>query len=201
MGDHLLPYPLTPKTVHLCVDMQRLFSEDGPWPTPWMARVLPVIAQIVQGHPERTVFSRFITPVDAREMPGMWQRYYTRWRIATQACVNPGLLELMPELRRYSPPATVIDKTRYSAFSGSALWRHLQDRDADGLIITGSETDVCVLATVLSAVDLGYRVILVRDALCSSSDEGHDALMKMYHSRFSEQIETADAETVLSNWR
>jgi nicotinamidase-related amidase len=107
----------------------------------------------------------------------------------------------MPELRRYSPPATVIDKTRYSAFSGSALRRHLQDRDADGLIITGSETDVCVLATVLSAVDLGYRVVLVRDALCSSSDEGHNALMKMYHSRFSEQIETADAETVLSNWR
>jgi nicotinamidase-related amidase len=201
MADHLLPYPLTPKTVHLCVDMQRLFSEDGPWPTPWMARVLPVIAQIVQGHPERTVFSRFITPVDAREMPGMWQRYYTRWRLATQACVNPDLLELMPELRRYSPPATVIDKTRYSAFSSSALRRHLQDREADGLIITGSETDVCVLATVLSAVDLGYRVVLIRDALCSSSDEGHDALMKMYHSRFSEQIETADAETVLSNWR
>lgn len=200
MADQLLPYPLTPKTVHLCVDMQRLFSDDGPWQTPWMARVLPVIEQIVQAHPERTVFSRFITPVDAREMPGMWQRYYARWRIATQACVDRGLLELMPELRRYSPPATVIDKTRYSAFSGSALWQYLQDRDADGLIITGAETDVCVLATVLSAVDLGYRVILVRDALCSSSDEGHDALMRMYHSRFSEQIETTDAETVLSNW-
>ncbi|MGB6731379.1 MAG: isochorismatase family protein, partial [Xanthobacteraceae bacterium] len=73
-------------------------------------------------------------------------------------------------------------------------------READGLIITGSETDVCVLATVLSAVDLGYRVILVRDALCSSSDEGHDALMKMYHSRYTEQIETTDAKTVLSDW-
>ena len=102
----------------------------------------------------------------------MWQRYYTRWRIATQACVNPDLLELVPELRRHSPPATIIDKTRYSAFSGSALSQHLQDREADGIIITGSETDVCVLATVLSAVDLGYRVVLVRDALCSSSDEG-----------------------------
>jgi nicotinamidase-related amidase len=106
----------------------------------------------------------------------------------------------MPQLRRYSPPATVIDKTRYSAFFGSALLEHLRDREADGLIITGSETDVCVLATILSAVDLGFRVILVRDTLCSSSDEGHDALMKMYHSRFSEQIEMADAETVLANW-
>ena len=39
---------------------------------------------------------------------------------------------------------------------------------------SGSETDVCVLATVLDAVDIGYRVIVVRDAICSSSDEGHD---------------------------
>lgn len=56
MADHLLGYPLTPKTVHLCVDMQRIFSEDGP-STPWMARVLPMIGQIVHCHPERTVFS------------------------------------------------------------------------------------------------------------------------------------------------
>lgn len=122
----------------------------------------------------------------------MWQRYYTRWHTATRACIDPELLGLMPELRRYSPPATVIDKTRYSAFFQSSLLQHLLDREADGLIVTGAETDVCVLATVLSAVDLGYRVILVRDALCSSSGAGHDALMKMYHARFSEQIETSD---------
>jgi nicotinamidase-related amidase len=71
----------------------------------------------------------------------------------------------------------------------------------DCLIITGSETDVCVLATVLGAVDLGFRVILVRDAICSSSDEGHDALLKVYHRRYAEQIEVADAETILREWR
>ena len=39
MSDHLLPIPLTERSVHLCVDMQRLFSADGPWPTPWMDKV------------------------------------------------------------------------------------------------------------------------------------------------------------------
>jgi nicotinamidase-related amidase len=58
-----------------------------------------------------------------------------------------------------------------------------------------------VLASVLSAVDLGYRVIIVRDAVCSSSDEGHDMLLRLYDTRFSEQIETADAETILSQWQ
>src|SRR5262249_6859627 len=70
-------------------------------------------------------------------------------------------------------------------------------KQADGLILTGSETDVCILATAIGAVDLGYRVILVRDAVCSSSDAGHDALMQMYHRRYTEQIEMADGATRL----
>jgi len=42
---------------------------------------------------------------------------------------------------------------------------------------------------VLGAVDHGYRVIVVTDAVCSSSDEGHDAMLKLYRERYSLQIE------------
>jgi nicotinamidase-related amidase len=52
MGDQLLPLPLTERSVHLCVDMQRIFSAEGPWPTPWMDRVLPVAAALANRHPE-----------------------------------------------------------------------------------------------------------------------------------------------------
>jgi len=200
MGDQLLPLPLTERSVHVCVDMQRIFSDEGPWPTPWMNRVLPIVASLASRHPERTVFTRFIPPQRPEQMPGMWQRYYRRWRSATRECLDLRLLELMPPLAALCPPATVIDKMRYSAFAGPRLLAHLRQRRADALIVSGSETDVCVLATVLSAVDMGYRVILVRDAVCSSSDEGHDMLMRLYHNRFSEQIETADVETILSCW-
>jgi nicotinamidase-related amidase len=108
--------------------------------------------------------------------------------------------ELMSPLAALCPPATVINKTRYSAFAESGLLAHLRERQADALIISGSETDACVLATVLAAVDLGCRVIVARDAVCSSSDEGHDMLMRLYHTRFTEQIETADTEVILARW-
>jgi nicotinamidase-related amidase len=181
--------------------MQRLFSAEGPWPTPWMERVLPVVAELAGRHPERTVFTRFIPPEKPTDMPGMWQRYYTRWNDVTRQHLNLSLLDLLPALATLCPPATIIDKTRYSAFSEPALISLLQAKGADGLIVTGSETDVCVLATVLDAVDLGYRVVLVQDAVCSSSDEGHDALMKMYHHRYTEQIEVTDAATIMQRWQ
>jgi nicotinamidase-related amidase len=200
LGDQLLPLPLTERSVHLCVDMQRIFSTEGPWPTSWMDRVLPITAALANRHPERTVFTCFIPPERPDEMPGMWQRYYTRWRHATRGHLDLQLLELMPPLAALCPPATVIDKTRYSAFAEPRLIEHLRQREADGLIVSGSETDGCVLSTVLDAVDIGYRVIVARDAVCSSSEEGHDMLMRLYHTRYTEQIETADASAILARW-
>jgi nicotinamidase-related amidase len=165
-----------------------------------MPRVLPVVETLVGRFPNRTVFTRFMTPQRPSDIPGTWQSYYERWRVTTRECIDPEQLELVPELARFVPPATTVEKTRYSAFTEPALHAHLSERGAGGLIVTGSETDVCVLATVLGAVDRGYRVIVVKDGVCSSSDDGHDMLMTLYHQRFSEQIETANAEEVLSRW-
>ena len=63
-----------------------------------------------------------------------------------------------------------------------------------------SSTDVCVLSTMLGAIDWGFRVILVQDALCSSADETHDAMMNIYMNWFGEQVETVTTETLLECW-
>lgn len=193
--------PLNSRAIHVCVDMQRIFSRDGIWPTPWMERVLPVVAELSARYARHTVFTRFITPMRADEMPGRWRRYYERWGEATRERLPPEMLELMPPLQALVPPATVIDKTRYSAFAGSKLRPFLTSERIDTLIVTGSETDVCVLATVMDAVDMGYRVVLVCDGVCSSSDEGHDASLAVYRRRYAVQIETASADEIMRSWR
>lgn len=194
-------HPIGSSAVHLCIDMQRIFSEGGLWATPWMARVAPIVRDGVRRHPAETVFTRFITPRRADDMPGTWRRYYTKWELATRERLPPEMLDLVPELAEFVPPATVIDKMRYSAFAEPQLGRHLAARGVNTLIITGSETDVCVGATVLGAVDFGFRVIVVSDGVCSSSDEGHDAFLETYRHRFSEQIEIASAEEVRDAWK
>lgn len=175
--------------VHLSIDMQNLFAAGGVWATPWMERVLPAIVAVAELNPRRTVFTRFVTPLHAQDRPGRWQRYFSRWECATRSRLPSSQLEIVPALSRLIPPATLINKPAFSAFAESVLTSFLHEKSVETLIITGSETDVCVLATVLDAVDLGFRTIVVEDALCSSFDAGHDALMTLYRNRFSEQIE------------
>ena len=38
------------------------------------------------------------------------------------------------------------------------------------------------------------------DALCSSADETHDAMMNVYTNRFGEQVETVTTDTLLESW-
>jgi nicotinamidase-related amidase len=70
----------------------------------------------------------------------------------------------------------------------------------DTLVVTGVETDVCVLGAVLGAVDLGYRVVVSTDAICSSSDETHDALLTLYRGRYGQQVETVASDEILRCW-
>lgn len=189
------------EAVHLCIDMQRIFAPGGLWATPWMERVLPTIASIVARHQGRTIFTRFITPRDPEDRRGQWQSYFRRWPQATRRHLPPSALELVPALDRFVPPAAVIDKPAYSAFSNPGLASLLVEKKVGTVVISGAETDVCVLSTVLSAVDLGFRIVIVEDALCSSSDVGHDALMTMYRTRFHGQVDLVTAEELAEFWR
>ena len=197
----LLRYgPPGENAVHLCVDMQRMFAEATEWKMPWLERVLPNIIAITSAHAERTVFTRFIPARKSGQGAGMWRHYYERWASMTIDRIGPDMIELVPDLLKFVPPAKMFDKHVYSPWTASALHMQLRDAGVDALVITGGETDVCVLATMLGAIDWGFRVILVTDALCSSADETHDAMINVYLNRFGEQVETVTTDTLLDSW-
>jgi len=181
--------------------MQNLFARGAPWATPWMERVLPTIVDLVAHAPAQTIFTRFIPPPTKDEARGVWKAYYLKWECVTRDRLDPRLLELAAPLQRHVPPAAVVDRDVYSAFGNGRLQDYLATHRVDTLIVSGGETDVCVLATVLAAIDLGYRVILAEDALCSSSDEGHASLVDLYTKRFDVQIEVANAHAIKSLWK
>jgi len=186
---------------HICVDMQCLFAEETGWHAPWLRRVLPAVERLVERAAERTIFTRFLPPETPRQARGAWRRYYEQWAEMTRERLAPELLELVPPLAQFVPPARTFDKPIYSPWLAGDLHRMLRAGDVATLVVSGGETDVCVLATVLGAIDLGYRVVLPTDALFGSADATHDAVLDIYRSRFQMQLTLTTVAELLDLWR
>jgi nicotinamidase-related amidase len=113
---------------------------------------------------------------------------------------DPGLVEVIEPLAVLARQAETLDKPTYSMFGVSGLADRLVARNVDTLVITGVETDVCVLATVFDAIDRGYRIIVVKDAVTSGSLESHKATIDLLLPRMPQQIALASTATLLANW-
>jgi hypothetical protein len=48
-----------------------MFAPGGPWATPSMERVAPIVIALSERFAERIVFTRFITPERPDDMPGL----------------------------------------------------------------------------------------------------------------------------------
>ncbi|WP_409371588.1 isochorismatase family protein [Methylocella sp. CPCC 101449] len=94
----------------------------------------------------------------------------------------------MPNLLPVSTTcALVIARGRYSSFLSPSLVSCLQSKGVEGLLNTVAQTDVYIPSMVLDAVDQRYRVIIVRDDVCISLDEGHNARI-ICTTRYSPQV-------------
>ncbi|MFD2923576.1 cysteine hydrolase family protein [Halobacillus naozhouensis] len=67
-----------------------------------------------------------------------------------------------------------MDKTRYSAFHATDLDMKLRDRGINEIHLAGVCTDICVLHTAVDAYNLGYQIVVHKDAAASFNKHGHE---------------------------
>ena len=187
--------------LHVAVDMQRLFAEPTVWHTPGLADILPNVLRLARHAPEHTVLTRFVPVQRPEDATGAWRGYYERWRSVTLAVTGPELVELVDPLRELAPPARVCDKSTHSAFNSGDFSELVGRSGAEVLVLSGVETDVCVLGTALDAIDEGLHVVAVSDAVASSVPESHRVTLESVLPRFDEQAVIATTAEVLAAWR
>jgi nicotinamidase-related amidase len=189
--------PIPSSALHIVVDMQELFRSHPQWGTSALTGIIPAIQRVLTARPDNAYFTRFIPAQRADEAEGTWQRFYRRWSSVTLDQLDPGQLDIVHELRPWAK--RVADKRVYSAMANTDLRAAaLAARD---VILTGVESDVCVLATAIDAVEAGLRVILVADALTSASQACHAKALDVLHDRLDEQIEVATVDQILAAWK
>jgi len=191
----------TSNAVLAVIDMQDLFQDHPKWGSPGLAAIVPEVIRLARHKPEDTLFTRFIPAQEIERASGDWQRFYKRWPGVTLAAGADKYTNLVMPLRALATAGRVFDKTGYSAFDCKEFKVAVQERKADALILCGVETDVCVWATALQAIDYGLHVILARDAVSSPLKAAHEAILDVLAPRLDAQVTILTVQEILERWR
>ncbi len=80
-----------------------------------------------------------------------------------------GLGSTLSELKQRAPTASRFEKMAFSCCGSDAFTKALKDSGRTHIIVTGMETHVCVLQTVIDLLGAGFEVHIVKDAVMSRS--------------------------------
>ncbi len=104
---------------------------------------------------------------------------------------------LVPELGPETSDVVVSRIHGMTPFTSTSLDQILRNMGIRTLVVTGVSVNLGILGTVISAIDLGYRVVLVRDAVCGVPTEYADAVID---NTLSLLATVAHADDVLAAW-
>lgn len=82
-----------------------------------------------------------------------------------------GLGKTVPEIADSVPPGSVAEKTEFSVLRNAGLCSALLAAERPQLIVAGVEAHVCVLQSVLDALEKGWQTFVVVDGVASRKDE------------------------------
>ena len=171
--------PAAGRTALIVVDMQRAFLEPGEaMEVPPAREVVPRIQALLTVFRARrlpVVFTEFLYteaapllvgelhPEHRRAAPGA-ARGFGR---PSSSCLAGELnVATVAELAPH-PDELVVQKPYYDAFHGTVLDGALRARGVTHLVMTGTLTDICVLATVVGGFNREYRITVVEDGVAT----------------------------------
>jgi nicotinamidase-related amidase len=96
---------------------------------------------------------------------------------------SPGL-ELMPDVYEAEYDIVVGTKKRYDCFAATDLDHVLRSRSIETLLLTGVNTNSCVLATTVAANTRDYTAVVVQDCVDTMDPALHDAALHVIRQAF-----------------
>lgn len=144
---------------------------------------IPIIFTVVGYDPHR------------QDDAGLWPEKVPSLRLLT---LGSDLVELDPRLDQ-KPEDLVIVKKYASGFFGTYLGSTLTMKGVDTLIVTGCTTSGCVRATVMDALNHGFRPIVPLEAIGDRAQEPHQANVFDIGAKYGDVVPIDEALEYLEN--
>jgi len=200
------------RTALLVVDMQRGFVDPGEaLEVPQAREIVPVIQRLLAVFQSRrlpVVFTEFVYservpllvgdlhPEHKPAQPGA----PTGFGLPSSNCLegHPSA-ETIPALGP-RPDELVVRKHGYDAFHGTPLDGALRARGVPSLVVTGTLTDICVLASIVGAFNREYRVTVAEDAVATLWPEIQRAALDIIGRAYGRVVSAKEVADQISSW-
>ncbi len=96
------------------------------------------------------------------------------------------------------PTEPVLVKLFASAFFATPLASLLTARGHDGLVVCGASTSGCVRATVVDALQHGFRPVVAREAVGDRDPAAHEQALRDVDGRYGDVVELGEAAALLA---
>jgi ureidoacrylate peracid hydrolase len=201
------------RTALVVVDMQRGFVDPGEaMEVPPARPCVPVIRALVdlfRGKRLPVVFTAFVYSPDLPLLVGELHPEHRPaepgaprgFGVPSSSCLEGTPSADVVEALAPRPDEPVIRKRWYDAFAGSALDGVLRARGVTSLVVTGTMTDICVLATVIGAFNREYRVTVVEDAVATLWPEIQRATLDIVARAYARVVSPRQVIDTISSWR
>ena len=156
----------------LVIDMQNVYLPGEAWGCPSAKEAAQNICRLLDADAAgEVIFTRFVPPTDEI---GTWKDY----NIAN-ADINASeyLNDMMEELKPYLEKYPLYDKSIYSSCRVPEVIEAM--KTAGRSVLTGVVADCCVLATMMEAIDNGYKVVYLTDCIAGSTAENEEAVARI----------------------
>lgn len=164
----------------LIIDLQNDFCPGGALPIEEGNKVIPIINEWIQkavNHNIPVYASRDWHPkrhISFKEEGGKWPPHCIQDSNGAQF---HGRL-ILPDQTVIVTKGVRFDKDQNSAFDETGLGVYLQRKGIERLFICGLALDVCVLATVMDGLRLGFKVMLILNATRPVTQSGGAAAVE-----------------------
>ncbi|HEX7214888.1 MAG TPA: isochorismatase family cysteine hydrolase [Methylomirabilota bacterium] len=205
--------PLAPgRTALLVVDMQRAFVDPGQaMEVPPARETVPRIQELLAIFREQSlpvVFTEFIYSPAAPLLVG---ELHPEHRPAAPGAPggfgHPSSSCLAGEdnvhvIAELAPRADelVVSKHYYDGFNGTVLDGALRARGVTTLVVTGTMTDICVLATVVGGFNREYRMVVVEDAVATRWPEIQRATLDIVRRAYARVVSAKEVADEMAHW-
>jgi nicotinamidase-related amidase len=200
------------RTALVVVDMQRAFLDPGEaMEVPPARDIVPQIQSLLDLFRDKrlpVVFTEFTYSEDVPVLVGLLHPEHRRaapgaprgfGRPSSSCLVGEANVHLVPELAPQTGEL-VVTKHYYDGFNGTTLDAALRSRGVTHLVLTGTMTDICVLATVIGGMNREYRMTVVDDGTATLWPEVQRATLDIIRRAYARVLTAKQVAEEIGRW-